>query len=216
MSERRRRGFTLVELLVVIAIIGVLVSLLLPAVQAAREAARRTQCTNNLKQIVLAAENHESPKRFYPPGMNVSPYAHVPNPGWVNSPPIAGPYIGLLAYLLPYMEQQNVHDMIFRTLFDPKTAHGAWMYNDGPFDLNDASVPPEKKNGPVGAIRRRPMRRSRLFSALPIRKEAVSKSVMPLVMTTAYSISTGCTTSRYLAPNWGGAITWAWPVDVAK
>jgi prepilin-type N-terminal cleavage/methylation domain-containing protein/prepilin-type processing-associated H-X9-DG protein len=65
---RRSRGFTLVELLVVIAIIGVLVALLLPAVQAAREAARRAQCTNNLKQIGLSMGLYESARKEYPPG----------------------------------------------------------------------------------------------------------------------------------------------------
>jgi len=100
-----RRGFTLVELLVVIAIIGILVGLLLPAVQAAREAARRTQCTNNLKQIGLALANYEQSLGTYPSGYVISPGSGTPDPKTGDT----GPGWGWLALLLPFMEQGNLH-----------------------------------------------------------------------------------------------------------
>lgn len=104
--HRQSRGFTLVELLVVIAIIGVLVALLLPAVQAAREAARRASCTNNMKQFGLAIHNfHDTygviPAGSYPtrPGSSPTPaseWRYAAYSGWV--------------ILMPFMELQNVHD----------------------------------------------------------------------------------------------------------
>jgi prepilin-type N-terminal cleavage/methylation domain-containing protein/prepilin-type processing-associated H-X9-DG protein len=103
----RRHAFTLVELLVVIAIIGVLTAMLLPAVQAAREAARRTQCTNNLKQIGVALHNYHDSQRVFPSGYldgNKTPASTPDNdlgPGW-----------GWASLLLPYLEEGNVSRQI--------------------------------------------------------------------------------------------------------
>jgi prepilin-type N-terminal cleavage/methylation domain-containing protein/prepilin-type processing-associated H-X9-DG protein len=116
-----RKGFTLVELLVVIAIIGVLVALLLPAIQAAREAARRTSCVNNIKQMGLAAANYESARKTFPPGRLfpdwIAAGSSTPKQNYTN-------YEGTIAatdktgfysvhiWLLPYMEASNVYQLI--------------------------------------------------------------------------------------------------------
>ena len=107
--RRMRRGFTLIELLVVIAIIGVLIALLLPAVQSAREAARRSQCTNNLKQLGLALHNYVSTHEALPPGGEVysNPY---PDGAKVWT---AGPQnYSMKVRLLPYLEQQPIYNAI--------------------------------------------------------------------------------------------------------
>jgi prepilin-type N-terminal cleavage/methylation domain-containing protein len=106
-AKSRRPGFTLIELLVVIAIIAVLVALLLPAVQQAREAARRTQCRNHLKQIGLALHNYESAHCVFPPGFVSVPTG--PWPGGGNDPvPEIGPGWSFFAMLLPFVEQNNL------------------------------------------------------------------------------------------------------------
>ena len=103
-----RKGFTLVELLVVIAIIGILIALLLPAVQAAREAARRSSCTNNLKQSVLAAHNYHDTLKKLPisVGWNVDPS----NGAWTRNGAFSEKVL-----LLPFLEQNNAYDV---TRFD--------------------------------------------------------------------------------------------------
>jgi prepilin-type N-terminal cleavage/methylation domain-containing protein/prepilin-type processing-associated H-X9-DG protein len=135
-----RAGFTLIELLVVIAIIAVLISLLLPAVQSAREAARRTQCINNLKQVGLGVMNFESVNGYYPPDQDrfdkpglPSPFPPIPGGDPDPSAQIAGPWEkgSFWTLILPYMEDSNVYNII----------------NFSMSSYDQANVPPSTGNG---------------------------------------------------------------------
>jgi prepilin-type N-terminal cleavage/methylation domain-containing protein/prepilin-type processing-associated H-X9-DG protein len=105
----RSRGFTLIELLVVIAIIAVLIALLLPAVQSAREAARRAQCTNNLKQLGLAFANYTDVNGMYPPG-GVTLVSGFATSTWGNE--VGNNGVSWVALILPYIEQNPVYSSI--------------------------------------------------------------------------------------------------------
>jgi prepilin-type N-terminal cleavage/methylation domain-containing protein/prepilin-type processing-associated H-X9-DG protein len=139
MGSVRRSAFTLIELLVVIAIIGILIALLLPAVQKIREAAARIQCANNLHQIGLAAHNYQSAFNKLPPGY-ISTARNTP--GW-NGPNfhdhLPASNVGVMAFLLPYFEQGVIYDKLQTTagisnlwdLNQPYAPLAGW-WNNGP------------------------------------------------------------------------------------
>lgn len=130
LRRRAWRAFTLVELLVVIAIIGILIALLLPAVQAAREAARRSQCSNNIKQLALAVLTYEDVYKQLPPGrMGTSGGAWDTHTYTSNS---AGP----IYHMLPFIEQQGLWDQIWSPIV------GAYNFLPGGPWPNDGSYPP--------------------------------------------------------------------------
>jgi prepilin-type N-terminal cleavage/methylation domain-containing protein/prepilin-type processing-associated H-X9-DG protein len=145
--DRRRRGFTLVELLVVIAIIGVLVALLLPAVQAAREAARRNSCQNNLKQLSLGCMNHESAHGFLPSGFTSTTGGDVLHT-WAS-------------YILPYMEQSAIFGQIDFDIpsWEPYVLAGsarppdaAWTYTPLDIHLCPTDQPRDVHTGSAGCF----------------------------------------------------------------
>jgi prepilin-type N-terminal cleavage/methylation domain-containing protein/prepilin-type processing-associated H-X9-DG protein len=121
-SAGKRNAFTLVELLVVIAIIGILVALLLPAIQSAREAARRTSCTNNLKQIALALLNYENARNQFPLGA----YAAVK-----EDHPAEEDGLGWATQILPQLEEQAIYDKLKNNTV-PGYQNNPWITNHPP------------------------------------------------------------------------------------
>ena len=134
------RGFTLVELLVVVAVIGILVGMLLPAVQMVRESARRAECLNNLKQIGLAVQSYESARQLYPPSRPADQFMAWP------------------VYLMPYMEARNIYDQLdLRKKYseqDPEVVNkiipSMLCSSRARFDLEMVSL--KETKGPLGAM----------------------------------------------------------------
>jgi prepilin-type N-terminal cleavage/methylation domain-containing protein/prepilin-type processing-associated H-X9-DG protein len=134
----RRRGFTLIELLVVVSIIAVLIALLLPAVQGARESARRTQCINNLKQLGLAVQNYSTTTGALPPTATTNPSGFPKQP--TNN-------FGMKARLLPYLEQEAMWNALNQT----DIAESATGENDTIVTLQIAAfLCPSDINVPIG------------------------------------------------------------------
>ncbi len=136
---RRPSGFTLIELLVVIAIIAVLIALLLPAVQACREAARRAQCVNNLMQVILALKNYENSHEVLPSG-SINPTGPI-----VNKP--AGYHHNWISQALPFMEHKNINNhMNFNVgVYGPENATVRGV------SIHSLNCPSDGRSGPWGA-----------------------------------------------------------------
>src|SRR5439155_14778917 len=164
---------------------------------------------NNLHQIALAAANYESSYKRFPPGLNVSPNSSYPNPTYAySSPPYAGPFIGCLAYLLPFMEQDNVYRQIPSEFFKPTCTLGPWAYIYPPFDYSDPNVP--NPPGPQGTGYLKPTADYQIKSFLcPSDNAGPGNNSLAFGIVDAYGI--------YVRdPVYGGVVTIDYVYDVPK
>jgi prepilin-type N-terminal cleavage/methylation domain-containing protein len=174
----RRSGFTLVELLVVIAIIGILVALLLPAIQAAREAARRTQCSNNAKQIGLALHNYHDTHQAFPAGAWNFSAAGVTNDSCTA--PASGRRAPWTVLILPYMEYQALYEtadleaqFVCSNTEPPTSGPNREVWNTNVPTYQCPSFPTRAKNAPdnhgnyYGVMGGGPTRRGIARAAIP-------------------------------------------------
>jgi prepilin-type N-terminal cleavage/methylation domain-containing protein/prepilin-type processing-associated H-X9-DG protein len=130
MARSTQRGFTLIELLVVIVIVGVLIGLLLPAVQSSREAARRMECSNKLKQLGLAATNFHYAHRSFPPG-----YLGSIPPVKIDPDNVNDQYVGPIPFLLPYLEHTATSRLIDPSMLRVDQSSGPWWNNENTWKI---------------------------------------------------------------------------------
>jgi len=152
-----RQAFTLVELLVVIAIIGILIGMLLPAVQQVREAARRTQCANNLRQLALATHNYESSRMQFPPGLNLpisrqGLFAGSDTANKVGPPPMQGRFGSWMLWILPQIEQNNLANQYDSTLKAAGTINTATPDSPGAQSVPAFNCPADFNPGEVQEV----------------------------------------------------------------
>jgi len=184
---RKVRGFTLVELLVVITIIGILIALLLPAVQAAREAARRAQCTNNLKQLALAALNHESTTGYLPAGGWGNIWVGNPDRGYGNKQ--SG---GFFYNCLPYMEQTGLHDLALTIV--PPVAE---------MDANRKAKSLEMVRTPLAAFYCPTRRRSQVYPLPSSTSSSLANANMPSPVTSGWARTDYAANAGSYVVTWG-------------
>ncbi len=198
--SRSKRAFTLVELLVVIAIIGILIALLLPAVQAARETARRMQCRNNLKQMGLAWTNHMDAQKHFPYGGWGAVWIGDPDRGFGTSQPG-----GWIYNILPFMDMKSIHDM------------GKEGSSSGSYSTNKINAIKTREATPIG------------FFNCPTRRPPITYPCgtswgpqgcySSMVARTDYAVNAGDSSAIEFGNEWpsnfAGAVGYSWPVDHA-